>query len=61
MNFYDGSGLTPFLPRQKIVEVISLVNDLPLEWYVFLFLLYLDSNWQACYLIYELTLKTICS
>ncbi|XP_066399726.1 uncharacterized protein [Miscanthus floridulus] len=32
MNFYDGRGLTPFLPRQKIVEVISLVNDLPLEW-----------------------------
>jgi hypothetical protein len=54
MNFYDGSGLTPFLPRQKIVEIISLVNDLPLEWYVLLFLLHLDSNWQPYYLLYEL-------
>jgi hypothetical protein len=32
----------------------GLVNDLPLEWYVLLFLLHLDSNWQPYYLLYEL-------
>nr|AAL31034.1 putative serine protease [Oryza sativa Japonica Group]AAP54251.1 hypothetical protein LOC_Os10g33490 [Oryza sativa Japonica Group] len=31
MNFYDGSEATPFLPRHKIVEVLSRVNDLPSE------------------------------
>uniref|UniRef100_A0A0E0M8P2 Uncharacterized protein n=1 Tax=Oryza punctata TaxID=4537 RepID=A0A0E0M8P2_ORYPU len=31
MNFYDGSRVTPFLPRVKIVEVLSTVNDLPSE------------------------------
>ncbi|TKW09839.2 hypothetical protein SEVIR_6G127608v4 [Setaria viridis] len=31
MNFYDGSGVTPFLPRHKIVEVLSGVNSLPSE------------------------------
>ncbi|CAD6252220.1 unnamed protein product [Miscanthus lutarioriparius] len=31
MNFWDGSGVTPFLPRHKIVEVLSGVNSLPSE------------------------------
>lgn len=35
MNFYDGSEATPFLPRHKIVEVLSRVNDLPSERYNF--------------------------
>ena len=35
MNFYDGSEVTPFLPRSKIVEVLSRKKDylLPSEWY----------------------------
>ncbi|XP_021316241.1 uncharacterized protein LOC8066487 isoform X4 [Sorghum bicolor] len=33
MNFYDGSGVTPFLPRHKIVKVLSQVNSLPSEWW----------------------------
>uniref|UniRef100_A0A0E0R0B6 Uncharacterized protein n=1 Tax=Oryza rufipogon TaxID=4529 RepID=A0A0E0R0B6_ORYRU len=31
MNFYDGSRVTPFLPKDKIVKVLSTVNDLPSE------------------------------
>ncbi|XP_066324633.1 uncharacterized protein [Miscanthus floridulus] len=31
MNFYDGSGVTPFLPRHKIVEVLSGADSLPSE------------------------------
>uniref|UniRef100_A0A0E0BBM9 Uncharacterized protein n=1 Tax=Oryza glumipatula TaxID=40148 RepID=A0A0E0BBM9_9ORYZ len=31
MNFYDGSRVTPFLPRDKIVKVLSTLNDLPSE------------------------------
>lgn len=35
MNFYDGSRVTPFLPKDKIVKVLSTVNDLPSERYFF--------------------------
>jgi hypothetical protein len=35
MNFYYGSSVTPFLPRHKIVKVLSGVNSLPSEWYYF--------------------------
>ncbi|EEC73575.1 hypothetical protein OsI_08030 [Oryza sativa Indica Group] len=31
MNFYDGSRVTPFLPKDKIVKVLSTVNNLPSE------------------------------
>ncbi|EEC67158.1 hypothetical protein OsI_34011 [Oryza sativa Indica Group] len=31
MNFYDGSRVTPFLPKDKIVKVLSTVIDLPSE------------------------------
>jgi hypothetical protein len=41
MNFYYGSGVTPFLPRQKIVEVLSGVDSLPSEWYYF----HLNADW----------------
>ncbi|CAD6248496.1 unnamed protein product [Miscanthus lutarioriparius] len=41
MNFWEGSGVTPFLPRHKIVEVLSGVNSLPSEWYYF----HLNANW----------------
>nr|CAB3457610.1 unnamed protein product [Digitaria exilis] len=37
MNFYDGSGVTPFLPKHKIVQVLRGAIDFPLpsERYLF--------------------------
>ncbi|KAF8701125.1 hypothetical protein HU200_033786 [Digitaria exilis] len=31
MNFYDGSNLTPFLPRDKIINVLANVWEIPSE------------------------------
>uniref|UniRef100_A0A0D3HEN7 Uncharacterized protein n=1 Tax=Oryza barthii TaxID=65489 RepID=A0A0D3HEN7_9ORYZ len=54
MNFYDGSRVTPFLPKDKIVKVLSTVNDLPsesLDYYIqqstYMGNIILDDRWPV--------------
>jgi len=46
MNFYDGSDVTPFLSRQKVVDALKGANNsiLPSERYFFFFSCF-SYNW----------------
>jgi len=61
MNFYDGSGVTPFLPRHKIVKVLSRVNSLPSEWYYFhlnanLYTYFTNFDYYFCLMTVDITI-----
>lgn len=48
MNFYDGSRVTPFLPKCKIAQVLRGVINFPLPSERYLFsLLFFAANWAG--------------
>jgi hypothetical protein len=46
MNFYDGSEVTPFMPKRKIAQVLRQVINFPLpsEGYNFFFSFYASAR-----------------
>ena len=56
MNFYDGRDLTPFLPRDKVVDALKGSNNFILPSERYFFFCCVSYNWVGL-TVYELKLK----